>query len=323
MGKFMTTVITLAQIKSVIKNVDLVNAMEEGFIQYSNGNTVVPPVGELLFERPKGDAHIKYGYIKNDDFYVIKIASGFYHNPELGLSSCQGLMLVFDQKTGVPKAVLLDEGYLTDLRTAAAGALVAKYFAPKNIKAIGIIGTGIQARLQLQYLQKITSCKQVWLWGRNKVNIEAFVQELGDDYDIHIASKPQEVALHCNLIVTTTPSETPLLNAEDIQPGTHITAVGSDTSDKQELASELLHKADLVIADSIPQSHSRGEVYRAIKDGVISTEKPIELGAAIQQVAFQRTNEQQITIADLTGVAVQDIMIATAVYQNVLLAKQS
>ncbi|WP_133471657.1 ornithine cyclodeaminase family protein [Paraglaciecola marina] len=317
----MTTVINLDQIKSIINEVDLVNAMKAGFIQYSNGNTVVPPVGELLFERPKGDAHIKYGYIKNDDFYVIKIASGFYQNPELGLSSCQGMMLLFDQKTGVPKAVLLDEGYLTDLRTAAAGALAAKYFAPKNINAIGIIGTGIQAKLQLKYLQEITECKKVWVWGRNKSNAEAFVRELGSDYDIHIASSPQEVASHCNLIVTTTPSEAALLNADDIQPGTHITAVGSDTSTKQELASELLNKADLVIADSIPQSHSRGEVYRAVKDSAINSEKVVELGTAIQDIKFQRTNEQQITIADLTGVAVQDIMIASAVYKNVLLNK--
>jgi ornithine cyclodeaminase len=319
----MTTVINLEDIKSIIKDVDLVNAMEEGFIQYSNGNTVVPPVGELLFERPKGDAHIKYGYIKNDDFYVIKIASGFYQNPKLGLSSCQGMMLLFDQRTGVPKAILLDEGYLTDLRTAAAGALAAKYFAAKNIKAIGIIGTGIQAKLQLKYLKEITECKKVWLWGRNKKNVQAYAQELACEYEIHIASTPQEVALHCNLIVTTTPSETALLNADDIQAGTHITAVGSDTSNKQELASALLHKADLVIADSIPQSQSRGEVYRAVKDGAINAEKVIELGAAIQQAESHRTNEQQITIADLTGVAVQDIMIATAVYKNFLLDNQS
>ena len=148
----MAIVINLEEIKKIVADIDVVSAMEEGFVQYSNGNTVVPPVGELLFEKPKGDAHIKYGYIKNDDYYVIKIASGFYDNPKIGLPSSQGLMLLFDQKTGVPKGVLLDEGYLTDIRTAAAGALAAKYFAPKNIKAVGIIGTGIQAKLQLQYL---------------------------------------------------------------------------------------------------------------------------------------------------------------------------
>lgn len=312
----MATVISLKDIKSIVKNIDVVGAMEEGFIQYSNGNTVVPPVGELLFENPKGDAHIKYGYIKNDDYYVIKIASGFYDNPKLGIPSSQGMMLLFDQKTGVPKAVLLDEGYLTDIRTAAAGALAAKYFAPKNIKAIGIIGTGIQAKLQLLYLQKYRSCKLVWVWGRNKENAEKFVKELAIDLDIQIAKSPSDLARHCNIIVTTTASETALLKADDVQPGTHITAVGSDTKDKQELESKLLKKADIIIADSIPQSKSRGEIYRAVTDGAISESDIVELGAAIQDSKLQRTNDQQITVVDLTGVAVQDIMITKAVYTN-------
>jgi len=312
----MTTIINLKEIKSIIKDVDVVAAMEEGFIQYSNDNTVVPPVGELLFEKPKGDVHIKYGYIKNDAHYVIKIASGFYGNSKLGIPSSQGLMLLFDQKTGVPIAVLLDEGYLTDIRTAAAGALAAKYFAPKEIKAIGIIGTGIQAKLQLQYLQKQTACQKVWVWGRNKKNAEKFVKDLGSEFDIHIAQSPSEVAKHCNVIVTTTPSEAPLLRANDVQKGTHITAVGSDTSDKQELESELLKIADLVIADSIPQSKSRGEIFQAIKDGQISENTIVELGTAIQDSKLQRTSEDQITVVDLTGVAVQDIMITKAVYIN-------
>lgn len=314
----MATVIHIKDIKSIVKNIDVVAAMEEGFIQYSNGNTVVPPVGELLFEDPKGDAHIKYGYIKNDPYYVIKIASGFYGNAALGIPSSQGLMLLFDQKTGVPIAVLLDEGYLTDIRTAAAGALAAKYFAPKKISAIGIVGTGIQAKLQLQYLQKHTQTNSVWVWGRSKDKTERFAKEIEGDLDIHIAKSPAELAKHCNLIVTTTPSETSLLKAEDIQKGTHITAVGSDTEHKQELESELLKKADIVIADSIPQSKSRGEIYRALKDGEISEDKIIELGTAIQNTDLQRTNDDQITIVDLTGVAVQDIMITKAVFNGYL-----
>ncbi len=310
----MTTVINFDKIESVLRDIDVVATMKEGFIQYSNGNTVVPPVGELLFEDPKGDAHIKYGYVKNDPYYVIKIASGFYDNTKIGIPSSQGLMLLFDQKTGVPKAILLDEGYLTDVRTAAAGALVAKYFAPKALRAIGIIGTGIQAKLQLQYLQKHTPCKSVWVWGRTEDNVQKFVKELRSDFDIHIAQTPSELAKKSNLIVTTTPSEVALLKAEDIQKGTHITAVGSDTKYKQELSSELLRTADVVIADSISQSKTRGEIYRAIEDGKNIADKITELGTALQDQELQRINDDQITIVDLTGVAVQDIMITKAVY---------
>ncbi len=310
----MAAIIHKKEIEHIIQDIDVITAMEKGFIAYSNGNTIVPPVGELLFDTPKGETHIKYGYIKNDEYYVVKIASGFYENPKLGISSSQGLMLLFSQKTGQPIAILLDEGYLTDIRTAAAGALVAKYFAPKNITSIGIIGTGIQAKLQLQYLQKHTPCKTVWVWGRTLENIAQFKSELSDHFDIFIAKTPVQVAANSNLIVTTTPSQTPLLFSEDILPGTHITAIGSDTSEKQELDSELLHRSDLLIADSISQSKSRGEIYRAVKDNKVTLKKSIELGIAIQSKTLQRNNNHQITIADLTGVAVQDIMIAEAVY---------
>lgn len=315
----MTAIIELKKIKSLLKNVDVVAAIKEGFVNYSNGNTVVPPVAELLFDSPPGDVHIKYGYIKNDDFYVIKIASGFYENSKLGFPSSQGMMLLFNQKTGQTTAVLLDEGYLTDIRTAAAGAVAAKYFAPKVIKAIGIIGTGIQAKLQLQYIQKTKPCRAIWVWGRTPGNIQSFKDELGDNFDVHIASTPNEVARNCNLIVTTTPSESVLLKAEDIQPGTHITAVGSDTSDKQELDGLLLQKADIVIADSIPQSKNRGEIYQAVSQGFITNDKVVELGNAIQNNSLQRINDEQISVVDLTGVAVQDIMITTAVYQEYIL----
>ncbi|MFT7452821.1 MAG: ornithine cyclodeaminase [Patescibacteria group bacterium] len=152
------------------------------------------------------------------------------------------------------------------------------------------------------------------MWGRSETNAQLFKAALKEEFDISIAASPSEVARNCNLIVTTTPATSPLLLAKDIQPGTHITAVGSDTSGKQELESGILEKADLVIADSIPQSKSRGEVYQAVKDGSILVDKITELGAAIQNDLLQRTSEDQITVVDLTGVAVQDIMIAKSVY---------
>ena len=170
--------------------------------------------------------------------------------------------------------------------------------------------------MQLQYLQKTNPCKKVWVWGPTTENVIKFKKELESDFEIHVASSPSEVAENCNLIVTTTPSELPLLKADDIRPGTHITAVGSDTSDKQELDSAILQMADIVIADSIPQSKSRGEIYQAVSKNYIPIYEIKELGNAIQNIVLQRSNDDQITVVDLTGVAVQDIMITTAVYLN-------
>lgn len=312
----MPTVLDLQQIKTIVKNLDIISAMKEGFIAYSNGNAVVPPVGELIFEDPPGDVHIKYGYIKKEAFYVIKIASGFYENPKLGIASGQGLMLLFKQQTGELVSVLLDEGHLTDIRTAAAGALAVQYFAPQKLSAVGIIGTGMQAKLQLLHLQKNKPCRVVWLWGRNRAHAERLKADLGTSFEVHIANNCAEVAQHANVILTCTPAETPHLYAADIQPGTLIVAVGSDTQHKQELDSKILQKADLVIADSIPQSKSRGEIYQAVKAGAINETNVTELGYALQNPKLQGTNEQQITVVDLTGVAVQDIKIAEAVYQH-------
>lgn len=312
----MSTIIDLPKIKSIVGGLDVINAMKEGFIQYSNGNSVVPPVGELLFDDPPGDVHIKYGYIKNQEHYVIKIASGFYENHKLGIPSGQGLMLLFNQKTGELVAVLLDEGHLTDIRTAAAGALAIKYFAPSQINAVGIVGTGVQAKQQLLHMQQNNACKDVWLWGRNRKHAERLKTELGDDFEVSIADSCAELAQNSDVIITTTPAEKPLLLANDIKVGTLIVAVGSDTQHKQELDAGILKKADLVIADSLPQSKSRGEIFQAVKSNTIKEEEVIELGTALQDKNLQRTSDEQIIVVDLTGVAVQDIMIASTVYSE-------
>ena len=182
----MPKLITLNEIKPILKNIDVINLMQEAFIQYSNGNTVIPPVGELVFNDPPGDVHIKYGYIKREDFYVIKIASGFYENYKLDIPSGQGMMLLFSQKTGKLESILLDEGYLTNIRTAAAGALAVKHFSPSKTHSIGIVGSGIQARLQLEYIQKNNPCKKVFIWGRNKNRIKKFYLEIKNHFDVEI-----------------------------------------------------------------------------------------------------------------------------------------
>lgn len=307
--------ITLADIKTAVSHLDPLPAIEAGFVAYSAGESVVPPVGELIMDKPPGDVHIKYGYLKGGSSYVIKIASGFYENHKLGLPTSNGMMLLFDQKTGAPLAVLLDEGYLTDLRTAVAGAIAAKYLAPKQVKRIGIIGTGIQARLQLQHLQSITDCRDVAVWGRSADKVAKYIREMETaDFQLTAAQNTAEIGTSCNLIVTTTPATAPLIAADAIQPGTHISAVGSDTYHKQELDAAILGRADLVVADSIPQCLERGEIMHALRQNEIQQGDLVELGSVIAGHAAGRTSEEQITVADLTGVAVQDIQIATAVY---------
>ncbi len=308
-------IIHLAQIKEILKSVNILPPIEEGFVAYSQRNTVSPSVGELVFKNPPGDVHIKYSYITGDDFYVVKIASGFYNNPKLNLSSSNGLMLLFDQKTGVLLGVLLDEGYLTDLRTAAAGAITAKYLAPSIINKIGIVGTGIQARLQLLFLKKTIFCRDVVVFGRDHNKLLQFQIDMKNEgFKIHTTQTLEDLTSTCNLIVTTTSSSLPVLFSNHISAGTHITAVGADGPHKQELEESIFGVADVIVADSISQCIERGDISYAIRKKIIDRNILIELGDVIAKKYEGRTNDNQITVADLTGLAVQDIQIAKTVY---------
>lgn len=322
----MKKVLTLDEIKQLINIPGLIREIEYGFVCYSEGRTTVPPVGFLQLEDPPGNVHIKYGYIAGDAYYVLKVASAFSGNVDLGLPNNDGLMLVFDQKTGAIKFILLDEGWLTDMRTAAAGAVAAKHLAAKHIHQIGIVGTGVQARLQLEMLRDVVDCNKALVWGRNNSKAQQMIAELNAKehikswgIDIQATANLEELVSQCNLIVTTTPAEQPLIFADQVQKGTHITAVGSDDYGKQELASDLLGKADFVVADSISQCVDHGECCAAVRDQQLAQDAILELGDVIKHPQSGRTNDNQITIADLTGVAVQDIQIAKMVasaYQN-------
>lgn len=310
----MARTVMLDRINAVLEKLELSSAIETGFVAYSNNEVVVPPVGELIFDSPPGDTHIKYGYIKDDDYFVIKIASGFYENIKLGLPSSSGLMLVFSQKTGLLDTILLDEGHLTNVRTAVAGQIAARYLAPRKITAIGVFGTGIQARMQVEYLKPMTDCRELVVWGRSQESLDSYRSEMEHmGFRVTTTQQASEVPESCNLIITATPSDVPLIAVKDVRPGTHITAMGSDTSEKQEVDPEILASADIVVADSISQCLERGEIFKAIQAGKLDQERVRELGHVIQNPALGRQTDSQITLADLTGVAVQDIQIAKAV----------
>jgi len=309
----------LTQIKNVLKTLQPIQEIEEGFVAYSQGKTEIPPVGEMLFKKPPGDVHIKYGYIVDDDYYVIKIASGFFEIPNSNRYTSDGLLLLFKKGTGELVCALLDECHLTNVRTAAAGAVAARYLAPKHVDCVGIVGAGTQGRMQLEFLESVIDCKDVMVWGMNREELDEYKEYMEPKgYNIRTTLKTEEIAAHCNLIVTATPSKIPLLSADMIRKGTHITAMGSDTPEKNELDPQILQKADIVVADSISQCLLRGEIHQALKAGVLEKERVVELGNVIVNPGLRRTSEKQTTIADLTGVAVQDIQIAKAVYHALI-----
>ncbi len=308
-------VISLEQIKARLAQPDafevMVRAQETAFVAYSQRRVLAPPVTHLSFERPTGDCHVKCGYLEGDNFFLIKVATGFHDNNSRGLPNSHGLMLAMDRETGVLQAVLLDQGYLTDTRTAIAGLIAAKYMAPAKVERIGIIGTGIQARLQLDYLRHAVRCREVIVWGRSAERLakyQAHMQPKG--FRLETTRDVRMVAKSCNLIVTATSSHTPLLQSEDVQPGTHITAVGADSSGKQELDPALFSKAALCVVDSIAQCRDHGESSYALKEGFVEEDQLVEMGRLLEEPRRPKRAADAISIADLTGLAIQDVQIA-------------
>jgi ornithine cyclodeaminase len=191
--------------------------------------------------------------------------------------------------------------------------------APSKIDCIGVFGTGVQGRMQVEYLKPVIDCNDIIVWGRRQDNLDTYkrdMEKLG--YSVQTTTDSGEVTEKCRMIITATPSKIPLIDVKQIKPGTHITAMGSDTHLKQELDSKILQRADMVVADSIEQCLSRGEISKTLQAGLVRKEDLIELGDVIAGRQPGRTSDEQITVADLTGVAVQDIQIAKAVHQALL-----
>lgn len=288
--------------------------LKEGFIAYSKRQVQQPPVQHFLFEQAAGDCCIKSAWLEGDEQFVLKVSSGFYRNPAQGLASNQGLMMAFSAQTGEPQALLLDEGWLTALRTALAGRIVAELCAPTEIPAIGIVGCGMQALLQLQQLKPLTACREVWVWGRNESALQAYRRRAeAEGFRVHTTQDAAELATHCRLIITTTPSREPILRATDIRPGTHITAVGADSHGKQEMESGLVARADVLLADSVSQCTEYGEIATAYRQGLLASIPIVELGTVLAQGKKVRSDPEQITLADLTGLAIQDVQIVKGI----------
>ena len=301
------------EIKPLIAKMDINDAMRNAFIEYSNGNAVIPPVGELIMQQPPGEVHIKYGYIKGGSHYVIKIASGFPNNQKENIKPGQGMMLLFDIQTGMPEAILIDDANLTDIRTAIAGAITSQALSNQDLESLTIIGTGVQARYQAIHISKLMKIKTVRVWGRDPEKAKQLKEELSD-IEIIVEEDIEKLIKESELIITTTSSKEPLIQSDWVKPGTHITAVGSDTPEKCELDPNLLSVADLVVADSLEQNLIRGEIHQALKRSLIDSDSIVELGDIFSGLRPGRKQKDYITIADLTGVAVQDLVIAQAVF---------
>lgn len=295
--------------------------VRDAFAKLARGEAILPGVINLDIPESRAEVHVKGAHLRATPFFSIKVASGSYDNPARGLPVGSGMFLVFDATTGFPRAVLFDNGYLTELRTGAAGAVAADLLARKDIERVGIVGVGSQARYQLEALLGVRTPERVIAYGRSEAKAIAYAKEMEERHGVQVlpAKTVEQAVRGSDVVVTVTPSKEPLVRAEWVLPGMHITAVGSDGPDKQELDVGVLAKADKVVADRLDQCLRLGEIHHAVEAGVLTRDRVYaELGAIVAGSKPGRERDEEITVADLTGVGVQDAAVANVVVDEAL-----
>jgi len=309
-------------IRALLDPASCIAAVERAFAVYAAGGAELPDVIHLDVPENQGEIHIKAGYLHGGAYYAVKMASGFPGNPSLGLSTGNGMVVVFDARTGAPAAILLDNGYITDLRTAAAGAVAAKHLGRDTIDSVAVVGTGIQARLQVRLLAQVRAFRTVRVWGRRLDAAAQCAHDLERSGALPrgcvVSSTPSvEAAVGgADIVFTVTASRAPLVRAAWLGRGVLVVAVGADGADKQELDVGVLESADRVVADSLAQCRRIGEIHHALEAGVLDESRVSELGRIIDGTAPGRQDPAEMIVCDLTGVGVQDVAAASLVVQR-------
>jgi ectoine utilization protein EutC len=302
-------------------NQDTITVVEEGFTKLANQEVEMPPIMRVDVHDQNGEVDVKTAYVKGKDMFAIKVSSGFFNNFKLGLPSGNGLMMLISTQTGIPQSLLLDNGYLTEVRTAAAGAIAAKYLSRENSETVGVIGAGSQARFQVRALKLVRDFKKILIYTRSMDRAKQYAEDMSAEIgvEVQVVDSAEQVVRKSDLIVTTTPAKEPVIKAEWLHPGLHITAMGSDAEHKQELEPEVLVRADKLVCDTIPQCARLGELHHALESGILTNNSSIiELGQLTSKRLSGRDNEEQITVCDLTGTGVQDTAIALFGYNEMV-----
>lgn len=294
-------------------DLDAIDIVEKAFAALASGKVVMPPILSMAIPEANGEVDVKTAYIPGFETFAVKVSPGFFDNPELGLPSLNGLMILLSAKTGLVEALLLDNGYLTDIRTAAAGAVAARYLAPEDVETAAVFGTGAQARLQMQAAHLVRPFKRAIVWGRDREKTKACAADLERTLGVPVRPEPDgAVAVsESQLVITTTPAREPIFEADWLHPGLHITAMGSDQHEKNEIEPRAIATADLYVADRGSQCEKLGELRTAIEKGFWNKGAPVELGDIVAGTATGRISPDAITICDLTGTGAQDTAIAT------------
>jgi len=306
------------EVMSLLTMDEAISAVQKAFHDHGMGQVQMPPKSYLNFSKYGGDLRTMPAYLMEQDLAGVKIVNVHTANPEKGLPTVMALVILNSPQTGEPLAAMGGTS-LTAMRTGAAGAVAAKALARRNSRIVGMIGAGVQARTQLLGLSRCFEIDRVLIFDSLESRSLSLKEEIRRflDCDCEIVPTGRQACLS-DILVTTTPTRHPVVEDSWISPGTHINAIGADAAGKQELASSLTLRAKVVVDDMAQAVHS-GEVNVPISQGLLHPESiHAQLGEILTGKKPGRTDEDEITIFDSTGLAIQDVAVGHAVYRKAL-----
>ncbi len=304
-----------SEIEELLSMGEALKAVEHSFRLKTEGGTTMPPKLYLNLPQYQGDFRAMPVYI--DGSAGVKWVSVYPDNWKQNLPSIVATIILCDPNTGYPLAIM-DGTYITNVRTGAAGGVAVKYLARRDLSVIGFIGAGTQAKTQLLAISEVLpQIKEVKVFDLHRDTSLKYAKEMGARLSLNISPvETIEEATEADIVVTTTPSRTPIVKKQHIRPGTHINAIGADAKGKQELEADLLTGAKIIVDDIEQASHS-GEINVPLSEGVIKVEDIYgTLGEVVANIKKGRENDEEITIFDSTGLAIQDIICAKLVYEK-------
>jgi alanine dehydrogenase len=312
-----TLLLTGRDVAALLTIEECMDAVEHAFKLYGQGRT--SPPGILGVHARDGGFHIKAGILElNRSYFAAKVNANFPENVKrFGLPMIQGVVVLCDGENGYPLA-LMDSIEITIQRTGAATGVAAKYLARPDSKIATVCGCGNQGRISLRALTKVLPLEKVWAYDRNQEQAQRFASELAGELriDIEAVADLRTAVSRSDVCVTCTPAKQPFLKADFVVPGTFIAAVGADNAEKQELEPALLSR-NKVVVDVLEQSATIGELHHALDAGLMTRDDVHgELGEVIPGVKPGRTSADEIIIFDSTGMALQDVVAAAAVYEK-------
>jgi alanine dehydrogenase len=303
-----------ADVKTVINMPLTLSAVENGFREHGMKKVQMPPKSYLYFHKHNGDLRTMPSFMEEQDIAGVKIVNVHPDNREKGFPTVMAVIVLNSTETGAPLAIM-DGTHITDMRTGAAGGIAAKYLARPDSHVVGMVGTGGQARTQLLALAEVMDIEEVKITCRNTAHCASFETDMKRFMSCDFTRKDAiKDVCDCDVLVTTTPVREPVVMSEWVNEGTHINAIGADATGKQELDSTLLKRSKIIVDDIVQASHS-GEINIPLSKGVISqSDIHAELGEVVAGIKHGRQSDEDITIFDSTGLAVQDLVTANIVY---------